>query len=75
MKSGRIQIVEIYCSILSTQPNVSKRKNSHRCLVNTVAVNGVFRRGNNPPVLPGEEKGFSKAKNGELKAAEVVANN
>lgn len=36
---------------------------------------GPFRGGNKPPVLPGEEKGFSKAKNGELKAAEVVANN
>ena len=36
---------------------------------------GPFRGGNKPPVLPGEEKGFSKAKTGELKAAEVVANN
>ena len=36
---------------------------------------GPFRGGNKPPVLPGEEKGFSKAKNGELKAAEVVAKN
>ena len=30
---------------------------------------GVFRRGNKPPVQPGEEKGFSKAKMGELKAS------
>ena len=36
---------------------------------------GPFRGGNKPPVLPGEEKGFSKAKNGAHKAAEVVANN
>ncbi len=36
---------------------------------------GPFRGGKKPPVLPGEEKGFSKVKNGELKAAEVVANN
>ena len=36
---------------------------------------GPFRGGNKPPVLPGKEKGFSKAKNGELKAAEVVAKN
>ena len=36
---------------------------------------GPFRGGNKPPVLPGEEKGFSKAKNGELKVAEVVAKN
>jgi hypothetical protein len=30
---------------------------------------GVFRRGNKPPVQPGEKKGFSKAKTGELKAS------
>ena len=41
----------------------------------TAPLIGPFRGGNKPPVLPGEEKGFSKAKSGELKAAEVVANN
>ena len=44
--------------------------------MNTAAANataaffvGVFRRGNKPPVLPGEKEGFSKAKKGELKAS------
>ncbi len=30
---------------------------------------GVFRRGNKPPVLLGEEKSFSNDKNGELDAS------
>ena len=30
---------------------------------------GVFRRGNNPPVLPGEENERSKKRKGELKAS------
>ena len=44
-------------------------------IIQATFVIGPFRGGNKPPVLPGEEKGFSKAKNGELKAAEVVAKN
>ena len=43
--------------------------------IDPVFLIGPFRGGNKPPVLPGEEKGFSKAKNGELKADEVVAKN
>lgn len=40
------------------------------CCLKQGAFNGVFRRGNNPPVLPGEDKSFSKEKGASFKQAQ-----